>query len=110
MKQGEEATKRLAEMDKSLGMQSPAEVARRMRGDQPAQQPVKAAQDGALGDEVLATQFRMQAEKMQREAQGLMAEAQRLLNEAAQMSPAAPVVTSIKKEKKPKQPKTKVVV
>lgn len=110
MKQGEEATKRLAEMDKSMGMQSPAEVARRMRGDIPAQQPVTAAQAGALGDDALANQFRMQAEKMQREAQGLMAEAQRLLNEAAQMSPAAPAVASVKKEKKPKQSKTKVVV
>lgn len=109
MKQGEEATKRLAEMDKSMGMQSPAEVARRMRGDVPVQ-PVTAAQAGALGDDALANQFRMQAEKMQREAQGLMAEAQRLLNEAAQMSPAAPAVTSVKKEKKPRQSKTKVVV
>lgn len=109
MKQGEEATKRLAEMDKSLGMQSPGEVARRMRGDQPVQQPIKATQDGTLGDDALATQFRQQAEKMQREAQGLMAEAQRLLNEAAQMSPAAPVV-SVKKEKKPRQSKTKVAV
>lgn len=111
MKQGEEAVKRLAEMDKSLGMQSPMDVAKRMRGDKlpPVEQPVVAAQNGALGDDVLATQFRMQAEKMQREAQGLMAEAQRLLNEAAQLSPTATTV-SVKKEKKPRQSKTKVVV
>lgn len=111
MKQGEEAVKRLAEMDKSMGMQSPIDVAKRMRGDkiEVTQQPVVAAQNGALGDDVLATQFRLQAEKMQREAQGLMAEAQRLLNEAAQLTPA-PVVESVKKERKPRQPKTKVAV
>lgn len=111
MRQGEEAVKRLAEMDKSMGMQSPVDVAKRMRGDkiEVAQPPVVAAQNGALGDDVLATQFRLQAEKMQREAQGLMAEAQRLLNEAAQLTPA-PVAEVVKKERKPRQPKTKVVV
>ena len=111
MKQGEDAVKRLAEMDKSMGMQSPVDVAKRLRGDKlpPVQQPT-AAQAGALGDDALATQFRLQAEKMQREAQGLMAEAQRLLSEAAQLTPVAETVVEVKKEKKPRQTKTKVVV
>jgi len=98
MKQGEEATRRLAEMDASLGMQDAAQVARRMRGEKErqAQQAaaVTAAAD-ALGDQQLANNLRQQAEKMTREAKGLMAEADRLLKEAATMDPV-----KSKKEKK----------
>ena len=84
MKLGEEAVKKLAEMDSSLGMQVPAEVARRMRG----QQPPASTPDGVLGDAALATQRRQQAEKMKLEATGLIAEADRLLQEAIQLDPA----------------------
>ena len=38
MKQGEEATKRLAEMDASMGLQNPVDVANRMRGQNKNQQ------------------------------------------------------------------------
>lgn len=85
MKMGEAAVKKLAEMDKSMGMQSPAEVARRMRNDtKDAIQPTA----GALGDTDLANNLRQQAAKMAAEAKGLMAEADRLLKEAASMEPA----------------------
>ncbi len=93
MKQGEEATKRLAEMDKSLGMQDAAQVARRMRGDKLPKQinegkeVVQASSNDALGDVQLANTFRQQAERMEREAKGLMAEATRLLKEAEAMNP-----------------------
>lgn len=93
MKQGEEATKRLAEMDKSLGMQDAAQVARRMRGDKLPKQinegkeVVQASSNDALGDVQLANTFRQQAERMEREAKGLMAEATRLLKEAEAMDP-----------------------
>jgi len=93
MKQGEEATKRLAEMDKSLGMQDAAQVARRMRGDKLPKQInegkeiVQASSNDALGDVQLANTFRQQAERMEREAKGLMAEATRLLKEAEAMDP-----------------------
>jgi ATP/maltotriose-dependent transcriptional regulator MalT len=99
MKQGEEATKRLAEMDKSLGMQDAAQVARRMRGDKLPQQinenrqqaPVTSSSaSDALGDTQLANNLRQQAEKMSREANGLMLEAQRLLKEAASLDPVKP--------------------
>ena len=49
MKMGEEAVKKLAEMDKSMGMQSPAEVARRMRNDQTKDAVVPQSND-LLGD------------------------------------------------------------
>ncbi len=116
MKQGEEATKRLAEMDKSLGMQDAAQVARRMRGDKLPQQinenrqvqqaPVASSSaSDALGDTQLANNLRQQAERMDREAKGLMAEAQRLLKEAAALDPV-----KAKAEKVSKTPATETKV
>jgi len=84
MKQGEAAVKRLAEMDKSMGLQDPADVARRMRGPQNTE-PVQAASDGALGDSTIANNLRQQALKMAAEARGLLAESDRMLKEAAGM-------------------------
>lgn len=83
MKQGEAAVKRLAEIDSSRGLQDPADVARRMRGNQ-APQNIQSAQ-GALADNELANNLRQQAQKMDAEAKGLLAESQRLLKEAAEM-------------------------
>jgi len=99
MKLGEEAVKRMAELDASRGMQDPAEVARRMRGNKDAQvnQPVVAASGDALGDAALANNLRQQATKMTNEAKGLMAEAQRLLKEAASMDPVKPKKETTKK-------------
>jgi len=103
MKQGEEATKRLAEMDESLGMQDAAQVAKRMRGDKLPKQinegkePVQVTSNDALGDVQLANSFRQQAARMESEAKGLLAEAQRLLNEANALNPA---VKETKKTKK----------
>ena len=111
MKQGEEAVKKLAEMDASLGMQDPVQVARRLRGDRKSEPVVQATGD-ALGDQALANNLRQQAEKMDREAKGLMAEAQRLLKEAAGLDPAKPEksvkVTAKTTATKARKPKTKV--
>lgn len=96
MKQGEEAVKKLAEIDKSMGMQNPADVARRMRGPK-QNDPVQVSGD-ALNDSALAMQRRQQAEKMENEAKGLLAEAQRLLKEANELDPVkAKTVTKTKK-------------
>lgn len=101
MKMGEEAVKKLAEMDKSLGMQSPTEVARRMRGDNLPQQlqenratqaPMTSSAQGILGDNQLANNLRQQAQRMAAEAKGLLAESDRLLKEAAEMDPQPAVV------------------
>jgi hypothetical protein len=88
MKQGEAAVKRLAEIDSSRGLQDPADVARRMRGNQEPPQNVQSAQ-GVLADNELANNLRQQAQKMDAEAKGLLAESQRLLKEAAQMDGGA---------------------
>jgi hypothetical protein len=97
MQAGEEAVKRLAEMDASLGLQDPRDVARRMRGDKEtkANKATTTPSSGALGDEQLAINLRSQATKMLAEAKGLMAEAERLNKEAESLSP-----TKAKKSKK----------
>jgi hypothetical protein len=83
MQQGESAVKRLQELDNSRGLQDPADVVRRMRGNQ---NPVQSSSD-LLGDAALASQRLQQAQKMEREAKGLLAEAQRLMDEAKSLDP-----------------------
>ena len=100
MKLGEDAVKRMAELDKSRGLQDPADVARRMRG-QKGQPPVVAPSGDALGDASLAKQRIEQAQKMEREAKGLLAEAQRLTTEAQTLDPSlAPKPAKVSKAKK----------
>ena len=84
MKLGEAAVKKMADMDKSLGMQSPGEVARRMRG---TPEGVVAATPDVLGDAALAQSRIAQANKMAAEAQGLLNESARLMAEAAALDP-----------------------
>lgn len=93
MEKGEEAVRRLAEMDSQMGMQDPMQVAKRMRGDKDAYSPETlphatnlSAADGVLGDDAIANNLRQQAERMTREANGLIAEANRMLAEAEGMS------------------------
>jgi hypothetical protein len=100
MKLGEEAVKRMAEMDKSMGLQDPVDVARRMRGPQ-GKQPVSSSTGDLLGDASLAKQRIEQAQKMEREAKGLLAEAQRLTQEAQSLDPSlAPKPVKTTKAKK----------
>lgn len=103
MKKGEDAVRKLAEMDKSRGLQDPADVVRRMRGPQP-DAPVLGSND-TLGDSALANNLRQQAQKMAAEAKGLLAESERLLKEAAQMDPPAVVETKTTKTTKKKATK-----
>lgn len=100
MQQGEAAVKRMEELDKSLGLQNPKDVVRRMRGDGLPQQlqenkamdvPMN-AQVGALGDHDLANNLKQQALKMSAEAKGLLAEADRLMKQAESLLPVAPTV------------------
>jgi hypothetical protein len=112
MKLGEEAVKRMAELDKSRGIQDPADVARRMRGNKDATvTPPKGLQASgdALGDQAIAQNLRQQAAKMDAEAKGLLAESQRLMKEAAQLEGVTPD-TTVTKPKKTATKKTKVSV
>jgi hypothetical protein len=110
MEKGESAVKKLAEMDKQMGMQDPVQVARRMRGDTltegtvPPVAPLAASGD-ALGDNAIANNLRQQAMRMSAEAKGLLAEADRLLQEANTMDPVAtaPAAPAAKTRGRPKK-------
>jgi hypothetical protein len=92
MQQGENAVKKLAEMDASSGLQDPADVVRRMRGNQNPPSGLQSTGD-ALGDAAIAQQRIQQANKMAAEARGLLAESERLMAEARSMDPTlTPVV------------------
>lgn len=87
MKQGEQAIKKLAEMDASRGMVAPevkrsaeAEFKSRQAGQVPPAQ-------GALSDRDLAANMLTQAQRMEAEAKGLIAEAARMKKEAEKMHP-----------------------
>jgi hypothetical protein len=112
MQQGESAVKRLQELDNSRGMQDPADVVRRMRGNKDATvdapKGLQASGD-VLGDQAIAQNLRQQAAKMDAEAKGLMAEAQRLQKEAAQLE-GIPTKALAEKSKKTTTKKAKVSV
>lgn len=100
MKQGEAAVKKMADMDKSRGMQDPADVVRRMRGPvDAAGTPVTTSKPADLSSDAGLAQSRVeQAQRMEREASGLMAEAARLMSEATALDPSlAPKTTKAKK-------------
>lgn len=83
MAMGEEAVKRLAEIDASRGLQDPKDVAKRMRGESTINKP------DAMGNSDIAANLRNQATRMANEAKGLLAESERLLKEAATMDGVA---------------------
>jgi hypothetical protein len=93
MQQGENAVKKLAEMDASSGLQDPADVVRRMRGNQNPPAGLQSSGD-ALGDAAIAQQRIQQANKMAAEARGLLAESERLMAEARSMDPTLTPVVS----------------
>lgn len=108
MKQGEDAVKRMADIDQSRGMQTPAEVARRQRENKTRdakiqQPPLLASNNTVLDDNTIANNLRTQAAKMATEAKGLLAECEILLKQANGMDP--PLVA-----KKPKTAKKFLVV
>lgn len=89
MAKGEEAVKRLAEIDASRGLQDPKDVAKRMRGETTVNLPQTSNQTpDILGNNQLANNLRAQALRMASEAKGLLAESERLMSEAAQMEGA----------------------
>lgn len=104
MDKGEEAIKKMAELDKNAGMSTKRREAKEV-GANPASrtQPVdvsNALVGDVLSDEQLASQRVAQAAKMKLEAQQMLAEAARLEAEAAQFTPAPAVKNGTTKTKK----------
>lgn len=107
MESGQDAAKRMAELDSNSGLVDPAvkreqerefkrrqleEAQRRQAAGQP---PVPATTD-ALDDKSLATNMLNQAKRMEQEANGLIAEAARMKKEAERMFPGVmPVITPV---------------
>jgi len=100
MEKGEQAVKRLAEMDAQAGIQDVAQVARQMRGNTTKDAWVEpstilaAPENTALDDNVIAAGLRSQAARLSAEANGLLAEADRLSKEAAALEPAPAIVVN----------------
>lgn len=98
MAQGEEAVKRLKEIDESRGLQDPKDIARRVRE---SQNKVTAQSPDVYGDTELAQQRLQQSQRMAAEARGLLAESERLAQEAYSMDPSlAPQQPTVKKTSK----------
>jgi hypothetical protein len=90
MQNGEEAVKRLAEIDSSRGMQTPATAAARqmrekMQKSNTPPKGIQAESPDVLGDSALANSLKQQATRMANEAKGLLAESDRLMKEAADL-------------------------
>ena len=86
MEAGENAVKRLAEIDEL----APTDIAKQFRG------AVTDAPEGILADNAIAKSLRDQAAKMEAEAKGLLAESQRLQQEASDLDGVTPKKTTKK--------------
>lgn len=110
MESGDEARKRMSELDTNQGIVDPAvkreqeREFKRRRLEQEASRasrglpPVQAEGSNALDDKSLASNMIAQAKKMEAEAKGLIAEAARMKKDAERMFPGAQVGTLTKTE------------
>ena len=98
MESGDEARKRMEQIDSSKGLVDPTvkrdqeREFKRRRLEEDARraaagQPVVAAESSALDDQALAANMLAQAKRMEVEAQGLIAEAARMKKDAERMHP-----------------------
>ena len=106
MKKGEDAIKRLAEMDKNSGLASKKKRAEPQEVGVPpssraiaAEVPASAGIDGVISDSDLARSRLAQAEMMKKNAATMLAEAERLAAEAADLDPTIKNVTTPKAKK-----------
>jgi hypothetical protein len=97
MESGEQALKRLQDIDKNTGFVDPAQKRKaeaeykrsQERGvTAPPVAPLISSADGALDDKALAMNMLSQAKRMEVEAKGMIAEAARMKKDAQRMSPS----------------------
>lgn len=103
MESGEEAAKRLSDLDANQGIVPPEQKRRaeaEFKSSQRAVPPVKANDSSALDDKTLASNMLAQAERMEVEARGLLAESARMKKEAERMFPSVTASAQIPQEKK----------
>jgi len=106
MESGEQALKRMQEIDQNSGLVDPnvkREAERAFKRQQlekesaqraSGQPPVQASDSNALDDRTLAANMLAQAQRMESEAQGLIAEAARMNKEAERMVPSVSVANA----------------
>ena len=103
LESGEEAAKRLKEIDDSAGLVAPERKrtaeAEFKANRQPASAPLRADPNSALDDRTLAANMLAQAKRMETEARGMIAEAARMKKEAENMHPG--VTTAMAAEDAP---------
>lgn len=92
MESGEEAAKRMAELDGQRGLVAPdvkrrAEAEFKAKQGQVADQKLAAPESGALNDRTLAANLLTQAKRMEAEAHGMIREAARMKKEAQNLNP-----------------------
>jgi hypothetical protein len=97
MESGEQALKRLQDIDRNSGFVDPAQKRKaeaeykrsQERGvTTPPVAPLVSSVDGALDDKALAMNMLSQAKQMEAEAKGMIAEAARMKKDAQRMSPS----------------------
>lgn len=110
MDKGEEAIKKMADLDKNTGMvggkREPREVGQNPASRTSVPEVSNATITDILSDDQLAAQRVAQAAKMKLEAQQMLAEAARLEAEAATMTPSTNVPTKTTKAKATKKKQT----
>jgi hypothetical protein len=103
MQQGEQAVKRMTEINNTVGGQD-VDIAKQIRNNTPTT-PISNVPAGVLGDDILANNLKQQAAKMELEAKGLIAESQRLRDQANEMlgvtTPAPSMLPTAKKRGRP---------
>jgi hypothetical protein len=105
MEQGEEAVKRMADLDSQRGMgngRRPTKPTEKEVGVPPNSRAgeVQIQESGVLSDADLAAQRLTQADTMKKQAEQLLAEAKRLETEAKELTPTANVKTTRAKKAK----------
>lgn len=114
MESGQDAAKRMAELDSNSGLVDPMvkreqerEFKRRQLEEaqrrQAAGQPIVPNTNDALDDKALASNMLAQAKKMEQEAQGLINEAARMKKEAERMFPGVMPAAVIEQPAAPKK-------
>jgi len=109
MDKGEEAIKKMADLDKNAGMtgkREPREVGRNPASRSNVAESTNVAIGDVLTDDQLAAQRVAQAAKMKLEAQQMLAEAARLEAEAATLNPTSDGTTKTTKAKATKKKQT----
>lgn len=106
MSKGEDAVKRMAELDSQAGLQKKKRdnTPAKPQASTPVVPALQAGPNDVLTDEVIAAQQLAQATKMRSEATSLLAEATRLESEAAALSPTVVKTTKPSTKRVAKSP------